>query len=63
YAPIAHRLGLNNTYRELQDMSFANFNPHRYATLEKAVKAARGTPRLIRRRQTIAELLALELQA
>ncbi|MEX3548564.1 MAG: bifunctional (p)ppGpp synthetase/guanosine-3',5'-bis(diphosphate) 3'-pyrophosphohydrolase [Burkholderia sp.] len=45
YAPIAHRLGLNNTYRELQDMSFANFNPHRYATLEKAVKAARGNRR------------------
>ncbi|CAG4889717.1 RelA/SpoT family protein [Paraburkholderia saeva] len=45
YAPIAHRLGLNNTYRELQDLSFANFNPHRYATLEKAVKAARGNRR------------------
>ncbi|MEX3526530.1 MAG: bifunctional (p)ppGpp synthetase/guanosine-3',5'-bis(diphosphate) 3'-pyrophosphohydrolase [Burkholderia sp.] len=45
YAPIAHRLGLNNTYRALQDMSFANFNPHRYATLEKAVKAARGNRR------------------
>ena len=47
YAPIAHRLGLNNTYRELQDMSFANFNPHRYATLEKAVKAARNRREVI----------------
>jgi len=45
YAPIAHRLGLNNTYRELQDLSFANFNPNRYATLEKAVNAARGNRR------------------
>ncbi|MDN7969544.1 bifunctional (p)ppGpp synthetase/guanosine-3',5'-bis(diphosphate) 3'-pyrophosphohydrolase [Burkholderia multivorans] len=52
YAPIAHRLGLNNTYRELQDMSFANFNPHRYATLEKAVKAARGN-----RREVIGKIL------
>ncbi|KVD74840.1 guanosine-3',5'-bis(diphosphate) 3'-pyrophosphohydrolase [Burkholderia sp. ABCPW 14] len=52
YAPIAHRLGLNNTYRELQDMSFANFNPNRYATLEKAVKAARGN-----RREVIGKIL------
>ncbi|KAF1055096.1 MAG: Bifunctional (p)ppGpp synthase/hydrolase SpoT [Burkholderia gladioli] len=52
YVPIAHRLGLNNTYRELQDMSFANFNPHRYATLEKAVKAARGN-----RRELIGKIL------
>ncbi|MGK8888260.1 RelA/SpoT family protein [Burkholderia gladioli] len=52
YAPIAHRLGLNNTYRELQDMSFANFNPHRYATLKKAVKAARGN-----RREVIGKIL------
>ncbi len=52
YAPIAHRLGLNNTYRELQDMSFANFNPHRYATLEKALKAARGN-----RREVIGKIL------
>ncbi|CAH2804005.1 MAG: Guanosine-3',5'-bis(diphosphate) 3'-pyrophosphohydrolase (EC / GTP pyrophosphokinase (EC, (p)ppGpp synthetase II [uncultured Caballeronia sp.] len=52
YAPIAHRLGLNNTYRELQDLSFANFNPNRYATLEKAVKAARGN-----RREVIGKIL------
>jgi GTP pyrophosphokinase len=52
YAPIAHRLGLNNTYRELQDLSFANFNPRRYATLEKAVKAARGN-----RREVVGKIL------
>src|SRR5476649_2496483 len=52
YAPIAHRLGLNNTYRELQDLSFANFNPHRYATLERAVKAARGN-----RREVVGKIL------
>ncbi|MFN5812144.1 MAG: HD domain-containing protein, partial [Burkholderiales bacterium] len=37
YAPIAHRLGLNQTYRELQDLSFKHLKPWRYATLEKAV--------------------------
>jgi GTP diphosphokinase / guanosine-3',5'-bis(diphosphate) 3'-diphosphatase len=52
YAPIAHRLGLNNTYRELQDLSLANFNPHRYATLERAVKAARGN-----RREVVGKIL------
>ena len=27
YAPIAHRLGLNQTYRELQDLSFRHLHP------------------------------------
>ncbi|WP_226806859.1 RelA/SpoT family protein [Candidatus Vallotia cooleyia] len=52
YAPIAHRLGLNNTYRELQELSFSNFHPRRYATLEKAVKATRGN-----RREVIGKIL------
>jgi GTP diphosphokinase / guanosine-3',5'-bis(diphosphate) 3'-diphosphatase len=45
YVPIAHRLGLNNLYRELQDLSFAHTYPMRYRTLSKAVKAARGNRR------------------
>src|SRR5215217_6685302 len=45
YVPIAHRLGLNNIYRELQDLSFAHLYPLRYRTLSKAVKAARGNRR------------------
>ncbi|MCY0388674.1 bifunctional (p)ppGpp synthetase/guanosine-3',5'-bis(diphosphate) 3'-pyrophosphohydrolase [Robbsia sp. Bb-Pol-6] len=52
YAPIAHRLGLNNTYRELQDLSFANSHPGRYATLFKAVKSARGN-----RREVVGKIL------
>lgn len=42
YAPIAHRLGLNQVYRELQELSFAHLLPWRYAALSKAVQKARG---------------------
>ncbi|MGI9132764.1 MAG: HD domain-containing protein, partial [Rhodoferax sp.] len=45
YAPIAHRLGLNQTFRELQDLSFRYLRPWRYATLAKAVAKARGRRR------------------
>jgi guanosine-3',5'-bis(diphosphate) 3'-pyrophosphohydrolase len=42
YAPIAHRLGLNQTYRELQELSFEYLYPWRHAALTKAVQRARG---------------------
>ncbi|MFO1263375.1 MAG: bifunctional (p)ppGpp synthetase/guanosine-3',5'-bis(diphosphate) 3'-pyrophosphohydrolase [Rhodoferax sp.] len=45
YAPIAHRLGLNQTYRELQDLSFRHLKPWRYAILSKAVAKARSRRR------------------
>jgi GTP pyrophosphokinase len=45
YAPIAHRLGLNQTYRELQDLSFRHLKPWRYAILSKAVAKARNRRR------------------
>jgi GTP pyrophosphokinase len=45
YAPIAHRLGLNQTYRELQDLSFSHLRPWRYAILTKAVAKARSRRR------------------
>lgn len=45
YAPIAHRLGLNALYRELQDLCFGAIYPNRYLVLEKAVMAARGNRR------------------
>ncbi len=45
YVPIAHRLGLNDIYRELQDLSFAHLYPLRWSTLAKAIKAARGNRR------------------
>ena len=45
YAPIAHRLGLNQTYRELQDLSFRHLQPWRYQILSKAVAKARNRRR------------------
>lgn len=45
YAPIAHRLGLNQTFRELQDLSFRHLHPWRYATLNKAISKARNRRR------------------
>src|SRR6185436_15897782 len=52
YVPIAHRLGLNNIYRELQDLSFSHLYPVRYHVLAKAVKAARGN-----RREVVSKIL------
>ena len=52
HAPIAHRLGLNQVYRELQDLGLANLYPHRFAVISKAVKSARGN-----RREGIAKIL------
>ncbi len=45
YAPIAHRLGLNQTYRQLQELSFQHLRPWRYSALSKAVFKARGNRR------------------
>ena len=45
YAPIAHRLGLNQTYRELQELAFRHLRPWRYRVLEKAVMKARSRRR------------------
>ena len=36
YAQIANRIGLNNAYQELQDLSFQNLHPRRYETLKKS---------------------------
>ncbi|WP_088286336.1 bifunctional (p)ppGpp synthetase/guanosine-3',5'-bis(diphosphate) 3'-pyrophosphohydrolase [Ideonella sp. A 288] len=42
YAPIAHRLGLNQIYRELQELAFSHLHPWRHAAVDKAVKRSRG---------------------
>ncbi|WP_406622889.1 RelA/SpoT family protein [Acidovorax sp. SDU_ACID1] len=57
YAPIAHRLGLNQTYRELQDLAFRHLHPWRYATLAKAVAKSRN------RRRDIVQKVQAEVDA
>ncbi len=52
YAPIANRLGLNDIYRELLDLSFKYLNPNRYAVLSKALRVARGN-----RREVVGKIL------
>jgi GTP pyrophosphokinase len=57
YAPIAHRLGLNQTYRELQDLAFRHLKPWRYAVLAKAVHRAR------QRRRDLIQTVQQQVQA
>jgi guanosine-3',5'-bis(diphosphate) 3'-pyrophosphohydrolase len=52
YAPIANRLGLNNLYRELQELAFRHMYPMRYRVLAKAIKSARGN-----RREVVSKIL------
>jgi len=52
YAPIANRLGLNNVYQELEDLSFKYLHPNRYSVLSKALKVARGN-----RREVVSKIL------
>jgi len=42
YAPIAHRIGMNSLYRELEDLAFKTVYPTRYERLKVAVKKNRG---------------------
>ena len=41
YAPLAHRIGMNNVYRELEDRSFKVLYPTRYRHLRTATKKNR----------------------
>ncbi|MDN5842409.1 MAG: bifunctional (p)ppGpp synthetase/guanosine-3',5'-bis(diphosphate) 3'-pyrophosphohydrolase [Alcaligenaceae bacterium] len=59
YTPIAHRLGLNALFRELQDRCFQAIYPNRYAVVHKAMMAARGNRREVITRITDAVRVAL----
>ena len=52
YAPIANRLGLNNLYQELQELSLQHLYPNRYQVLMKALTRARGN-----RREVVSKIL------
>ena len=58
YAPIAYRLGLNETYRELQELAFRHLKPWRHDVLSKAVSRARNRRRdLVQKVQAEVETL------
>ncbi|MEO7243245.1 MAG: bifunctional (p)ppGpp synthetase/guanosine-3',5'-bis(diphosphate) 3'-pyrophosphohydrolase [Variovorax sp.] len=57
YAPIAYRLGLNQTYRELQELAFLHLRPWRHAIVAKAVAKARS------RRRDLMQKVRGELEA
>ncbi|MEQ1768006.1 MAG: bifunctional (p)ppGpp synthetase/guanosine-3',5'-bis(diphosphate) 3'-pyrophosphohydrolase [Methylotenera sp.] len=52
YAPIANRLGLNDIYQALEDLSFQYLYPMRYRAISKAILAARGN-----RKEVISKIL------
>ena len=47
YAPLAHRIGMNHVYRELEDRSFKVLYPIRYRRLRVALKKNRGNQKRI----------------
>ena len=48
YAPIAHRLGMHQIYRELEDLAFQVLNPYRSKVLKDAIsKKTRGRKKIL----------------
>ena len=48
YAPIAHRLGMHQIYRELEDIAFQVINPYRSRVLKNAIdKKTRGRKKIL----------------
>lgn len=61
YAPIAHRIGMNNVYRELEDRSFRVLYPTRYRQLRVATKKNQGSQkRLLKKIQRTLEKKLLD---
>jgi len=48
YAPIAHRLGMHQIYRELEDIAFQVMNPFRSKVLKNAIdKKTKGRKKIL----------------
>ncbi len=48
YAPIAHRLGMHQFYRELEDLAFEVVHPFRYKVLQSAIsKNTKGRKKIL----------------
>ena len=48
YAPIAHRLGMHQIYRELEDIAFQVINPYRSRVLKNAIdKKTKGRKKIL----------------
>ena len=45
YGNLAHRIGMNNVYRELEDLAFKTIYPTRYSLLASSIKKNRGGKR------------------
>ena len=45
YGNLAHRIGMNNVYRELEDLAFKTIYPTRYSLLSSSIKKNRGGKR------------------
>ena len=56
YVPIAHHLGINHLFREMQDLCLENYYPRRYAVLFKALETAR------RNRKPALEMIQSEIR-
>ena len=52
YAQLANRIGMNNVYRQLQDLSFSHLYPLRYKTFQAALNKWRNS-----RQEVISEVL------
>jgi GTP pyrophosphokinase len=52
YAPIANRLGLNDIYQALEDLSFQYLYPMRFRAISNAIMAARGN-----RKEVVSKIL------
>lgn len=42
FAPLAHRLGISNIQKELEDLGFRYYQPERYASLQRQVRLQRA---------------------